>query len=204
MANNTHLYGFRYHSNQNGVSCPQPLKMRVASGYQAAPGGVNVDLNVGDPVKYVNDGTVALAAAGNAVFGVIVGIGPTNYSGSGFAYTKSLPGGTTSSSARPIYVHVLPVAGLNFEVDADDNTTATTEAAYVAFIGENCDHTINQVSGSTLAEPKLDISDHQTTTAQWRIVDVTREPGIDFSGTNVRLIVTCNEVQQAPYVTAGV
>lgn len=204
MANNTHLYGFRYHSNLNGVACPQPLKMRVASAYQAAPSAINCDLNVGDPVKYVSDGTIALAAAGESIFGVIVGIGPTNYSGSGFAYTKSLPGGTTSSLARPIFVHVLPVASLLFEVDVDENTTATTEATYITYIGENADHSLNPVAGSTLADPMLDISGHQTATAGWRIVDVSRRPDTDYSGTYVKLIVSCNEVQQAPYVTAGV
>ena len=205
MADNTHLYGFRYHSNLNGVACPQPLKMRVASGYQASPGSTDVDLNVGDPVKYVSDGTIALAEAGNSIFGVIVGFGPVNYSGSnGYAFDNKLPGGTASTTARPIFVHVLPVAGLIFEVDCDDKTTATTEAAYIAFIGENCDHSINADADLDKAFPKLDISTHVTTTAGWRIVDVTREPGIDFSGSNVRLLVTCNEVQQAPYVTSGV
>jgi hypothetical protein len=166
---------------------------------------VNVDLNVGDPVKLVSDGTVALAAAGDSIYGVITGVAPY-YDGTTMVFNNKLPGGTTYGSVleRTSYVYVLPVAGLVFEVDCDENTTATTQAAYTAFIEENCDLSLNADATTKQARPLLDISTHVTTTAQWRIYDLSRRIDQDFSGTRVKLLVVCNEVQQAPYVTTGV
>ncbi len=99
---------------------------------------------------------------------------------------------------------VYPAAKQVFEIDVDDVVTATTEAGYMAFVGENCDHRLT--AGS---EPKsnclLDISTHVTTTAQWRIVGVSPiVSNADFSGAYVRMLVTVNETQEAPYVTAGI
>lgn len=207
MANNTALYGFRWQYSLAGRD-PTILRCRVASGYQAAPGGVNVDLNPGDPVILVNDGTVALAAATQSIFGVVQGIGQYYNSGIGAMVPggPSLPGGVTYGTKleRQSFIYVCLAANQVFEIDADDNVTATTEAGYNALIEENCDITINQVSGDTHAYPLLDISDHKTATAQVRIIDLARQGNFDFSGTRVKLLVTINEVQQAPYVTAGV
>lgn len=205
--NNLAQYGFRW---QYSLASEDPIafRVRVASGYQASPGGVNVDLNVGDPVIMVSDGTVALAAATNPVYGIVDGIGPYYNAGIGAMVPggPALPGGTTygSNLARQSFIYILPVANQVFEVDADDNVTATTEAAYNALIGENCDITINQVSGDTHAYPLLDISTHVTTSAQCRIIDIGRQGNTDFAGTRVKLLVTFNKVQQAPYVTTGV
>lgn len=209
MADNPAKYGFRWQQNRGGANM-KPLRVRVASGYQAAPGAVNVDLNVGDPVKKVNDGTVALCAAGDATFGIVVGIGPYYVGAPINAMVSggvSLPGGTTYGTLleRQSFIYIVPAADQIFEVDADDKTTFTTEATYNAAIGENVDITINQVAGDTHAYPKADISTHATTnTLVWRIVDLARWPGQDYSGANVKLLVTCNVVQQAPFQTTGV
>jgi len=207
MANNAAQYGFRWQFSLVGRDMPI-VRKRVASGYQAAPGGVNVDLNVGDPVILVNDGTIALAAAGNSIYGIIAGIGQYYNAGIGAKVPggPSLPGGTAygTNLDNQSIVFVVPAANQVFEIDCDDNVTATTEAAYIALIEENADITINQVSGSTTAKPLLDISDHKTATAGCRIVDLGKQGNFDYSGTRVKLLVTVNEVQQAPYVTAGV
>ncbi len=204
--NNASLYGFRWQRSRFGLS-EITERMYVASGYQASPSGVSVDLRPGDPVIKVSDGTVALAAAGNATYGIIAGIGQY-FDGSVMRPGgASLPGGTTWGSVqeRVSVVHVVPVAGHVFEIDCDDNTTATTEATYRSYIGENADITINQVSGSTLASPLLDISTHATTnTLVWRIVDLALGGNLDFAGTRVKLLVTCNLVQQAPWTILGI
>jgi len=206
MADNPALYGFRWKQSRFGSGLPNIEYYPVASAYQWAPGGVSVDLNVGDPVKKVNDGTVAGVAAGDATFGIVATIAPY-FNGTAMVRGKSLPGGTTygSNLERQSFVGIILCVGNIFEVVCDDAVTATTQAGYTAFIGENTDVSINQVSGSTLATPKLDISLHNTTnTLVWRIVGLSKTPNIDFSGANVPLLVTGNVVQEAPDQTTGV
>jgi hypothetical protein len=202
---NQALYGFRWVKSRTGSGTPAPEWVSVASAYQAAPGGVNVDLNIGDPVKKVNDGTVALAAAGDAIFGIVCDVGPY-WDGTKKVRANRLPGGTTYGSVfdRESKVAIYLFADNIFAVVCDDASTATTQAAYQALVGENADITINQVSGDTHAYPKLDISDHKTGTAQCRLVAIDNRVDIDFTGANVPFLVTGNEVQQAPFQTTGV
>lgn len=211
MADNQYQYGFRWHSFlHGGTGRPAPVKKRLASGLAitANPGAVSVDLNVGDPVKLVNDGTITLAAAGDSIYGIVDGIGPTDFVGSavGSAWNTKVPTGTTGTvgGEREIYVHVLPAAGSIFRVVCDDNVTATTLAAYIAFIEENCDHVFIPDATNKKAKPALDISTHAAATSGWRIHDMTRQINQDPSGAFFEVLVTCNEVQQAPFVTAGV
>lgn len=205
MADNAIMYGFRWQRSRGGTNLV-PERVRVASAYQASPGGISVDLRPGDPVKKVSDGTVALVAVGDPTFGIVVGIGPY------FDGTRmrpggvSLPGGTAYGTLleRQSIIYIVPVAGEVFEIDCDDNVTATTEATFNSYIGENCDITLNAVAGSTYANPRLDISTHNTTaTLDWRIVDIARFPN-DFTGNYVKLLVTANTVQQAPIQATGV
>jgi hypothetical protein len=204
MADNAFRYGFTWYASR-GPAVPKPMKVRVASAYQAAPGAVNVDLQIGDPVKKVSDGTVALAAASDAIFGVISGVAPYYNSTLGaMVPSNRLPGGTTATvgTDRESVVWILPAADQIFIAAADDNTTATTIGAYIAFIGENCDHATAAVAPN--AFPSVDISTHNTTALQWRIVDIAPVPGVDYTGLYVPLLVTCNKVQQAPFQTTGV
>jgi len=207
MADNAILYGFRWQKGAFGRADMMPREAFVASAYQAAPGAVNVDLNVGDPIKLVSDGSVALAAAGDALHGIIVG---------GFQYYDSnlgvvipgrkLPGGTAwtgfGNRSRLMYV---PFAGQVFEIDCDDNTTATTEAAYGAFYQENADITINQDATSKTARPRLDISTHNTTnTLVCRIMRLAPRVDQDFSGNYVKMWIEGNVTQNAPFAPLGV
>lgn len=205
MADNPGYYGFRWVKSRTGSGIPVIEYYPVASAYQAAPGGVNVDLNIGDPVKKVNDGTLALAAAGDAIFGIVATV-DAYWDGAKKVRANRLPGGTTYGTVldRESRVGIYLFADNIFEVVADDAVTATTQAAYEAFIGENTDITINQVSGDTHAYPKLDISLHGTGTAQCRIVGIANRIDIDFTGANVPILITGNEVQQAPFQTTGV
>jgi hypothetical protein len=207
MADNVALYGFSWIGSRTGSGEPVIRYFPVATAYQWAPGGVSVDLNIGDPVKKVNDGTVAGVAAGDATFGIVMTIA-AYWDGAKMARANRLPGGTAYGSVleRQSFVGIAFAADNYFEVIVNDNTTATTQAAYTAFIGENVDVSINQVSGSLYATPKLNISGHEVggATKVWRIEGLSKRPNIDYSGLNVPLIVTGNLVQQAPFQTTSV
>jgi hypothetical protein len=192
---NVATYGFRPYRSRGAKL--DPIKCLVATGYQAAPGAVNCDLNIGDPVALVSTGTVALMGAGSAAkgYGVIVGVAPY-WDGSAMQPTNKLPGGTAwgTIQERASYVYVLPFWGITYEVDVDDAVTATTLAGYQAFVQENVDLVYSAVSASKKAFPRIDISGHATTnTLQFRIVGISdNQANQDFSGANVKLLVECN------------
>jgi hypothetical protein len=209
MADNPHFYGFR--PAKGHESFPLGIqRVRVASGYSPTVGGNNVNVNVGDPVKKVNDGTVALCAAGDAVYGVVVGIAKYYDTGLGrMSYRKYLPFNTVygSNLERQSILYIYPAQGAIFEIDCDDKTTFTTQATYTAAIGENADQiNVGDTTNQTV-NPQLDISTHATTnTLVWRIVDISPWMDVagDFTGLYTKLFVTANVVQDAPYQTTGV
>ena len=206
MADNTHLYGFRIAKGHEYVLAAKQ-RMRVASGYSPTVGGNNVALSVGDPVIKVNDGTVAIATAGVATYGVVVGIG-AYFDGTRMTYGKRLPFNTVygTNLERQSFVHIVPVQSGIFEVDCDDKTTATTQAAYTAFIGENVDLiNVGDTTAGTV-NPMLDISTHNVAnTLAFRIVDIAPTMAqLDFTGLYVKLYVTGNLVQDAPYTILGI
>lgn len=215
MADNTHRYGFRWNTGANGgKSQPTPVPKVVASGYQAQDDAAanNVDLNVGDPVKLVSTGTVALANTTDAVWGIVTGFGPY-WNGTQMQPTNRLPGGTAWGTVeeRRSTVYVVPVIGSYFVIDCDDKVTATTEAAYRAFIGENCTFVCpgdTSSSSKPKADPMLDISTHATTAGLvCRIEDIHQEVDQDFSGLYVKMVVSFNKTQhagQAATTIAGV
>lgn len=199
MADNRAGYGFRPARGRFAPSVV-PERRKVASAYQAAPGAVNCDLNIGDPVSLVSDGTVALSGAGGGagVYGVIVGIEIYHDGTKKIPCANKLPGGTSYSIAdNTAYVLVVPVSGIEFEADCDDAATATTKAAYEAFIGENCDISYTGSSTTKRANPRIDISTHNTTnTLQFRITGIGEtQENQDFSGAYVKLRGVFNVVQ---------
>lgn len=208
MSDNPHFYGFR--PVKGHESYPYQIqRMRVASGYSPTVSGNNVNVNVGDPVKKVSDGTVALCAAGDAVYGVVTAIRQYYDTNLGrMNFRKYLPFNTVygTNLERTSFVEIVLAQGAIFEVDADDNVTATTQATYTTYIGENADQ--NNVGDTTnqTVNPQLDISTHATTnTLVWRIVDIAPTMDqMDYSGKFVKLYVTANVVQDAPYQTTGV
>ena len=76
----------------------------------------------------------------------------------------------------------------------DENTTATTEAAYQDMIGENCRFINTGATGELRAPPRLDISTNATTnTFPFKIVGISTTAGNqDFSGNYVELYVISN------------
>lgn len=212
--NNEHYYGFRPHIGnpaKGGRPSPPTVAKTVASGYQAQDdaSGFSVDLNVGDPVKLVSDGSIALANTTEAVFGIIVAFG-YYYNGSKMVPTNYLPGGSTwTKEWQKPKVYVVPINACQWEIDVDEAVTATTEATYRALVGQNVTHTCVGVSATKKADPRLDISSAATTAGLvFRIEGISPSAqNKDFSGTNVKLLVSANLSQdagQAATTIAGV
>lgn len=192
---NVSLYGFRFVKTLLGKNTPNFRDRWVASAYGAAPGGTDVDLNKGDPIKVLNTGYVDLCVANEPVHGIVQGF--QYWDGKKMVYSDKLPHGSGvygTNYERATVCTYIPVAGAVFEVDCDDNVTATTQAAYHALIEENCDHSINADADSAEARPLLDINTHATATFQWRIIGISKTfQNRDFSGARVKLYVVANE-----------
>jgi len=214
MANNTHLYGFRFYQGGSGRDRPTGIEMQVANAYQAKADdtSTSVDLNVGDPVKLVSDGTVALANTTDVPFGIITGILNVYNSGVGAVQPiNRVPGATAPGTTvidRFTRVLVTPCAGIIWEIDVDDNTTQTTFAGYVGLIGNNVTHVcVADTSNSSLpkADPRLDISSAAVTaTLDWRIVGVSRNvANKDYSGTNTKLLVMANTTNEPGHASVA-
>ena len=218
MADNVAVYGIRWAKGYNGgTDYPQPVECFVASGapFDVNGGAQNVALGIGDPVTRIADGSVTLCAGseggsgGVALYGIVVGVAPYYDSVQGVMRpTAALPDNVVygTNLERQSKVFVIPVVGSVFEIDCDDAVTATTEAAYQALVGTNCDHVLSGVASvDTRAKPKLDISSTGTATAQWRIVGLSKSlDNQDFSGANVKLLVVANETQDPVTGATGI
>lgn len=185
--------GFRFVGMRNGAKDPMIELRVVADAY-------GTGIFKGDPVKLVNDGTVSVSAAGELVYGVCDGV-EQYWDGSVVRRGNYLPASTSwgTVEARRSVVRIIRAQNAIFEVDADDGTTATTEATFRALVNENADH-IATASGSTttgLSGYKLDISDHKTTTAQWRLIGLSTRPDNDYTVINAKVLVTVNETNDA-------
>lgn len=207
MANNTYNYGFRWHANAYGkTDRPQYLKCRLASAYDAAPGGVHVNIRPGDWVKPVSDGTVALAVAGDTtLLGVVSHVGPYYDSGIGeMVIADSIPyaqGAYGSNFDRETTVFVIPAIGNIFQAMASA-ATVTTRATWVAKIYENADIVNSAVTG--YAHPLVDTSTLGTTNGQLRLVGLLDRPDVDYTGLYVPLLVMANEQFLPVQAVAGV
>lgn len=202
MANNKVRYGFRpFLGSAGGVSYPKSVRRTVATAYQAVDdNAVSVDLNKGDPVYQLADGSVALALTTVSPWGIVESVEPY-WDGTKQTPGTKLPGGTAWGTVeqRRSWVHVIPVKACKWEIDVDDNTTATTFAAYLALVGFNVDHTCVNALGTATAEPLLDISEASADQDhEWRIVDVSQSAeNADYTGTRVKLIVEINDGEYA-------
>lgn len=151
MANN-HIYGFRFHRSLHGADTPTVFTFPIASGYQPGTvngGGTNVNLNIGDPVRLVEDGTVQLvqtaqdasgqdADSDDFCYGIVIGfprvvVGGFPRPGSFYTGGTTYSGGIGGDSA-PL-VAVIPAAGNIFELDLDAAPTVTTYSGLLANVG---------------------------------------------------------------------
>jgi hypothetical protein len=201
---NPQFNGFRYWGSMFGENItPRLLPCQVATTYATG-------IFRGDPVKRVSDGSVAVAAAGDSVFGVAVGARYRNADGL-YVERDYLPASIayTPDAMRSI-VMVIPATPFTiFEVDADDGTSITTVANARLLVWENCDHILT-IAGNTstgLSGAQLDISTHATTSATWRIVDVSPLPsGNDPTQILAKYLVVANKTHNWPGVfsTTGI
>lgn len=215
MADNRHLYGFRWAGNLEGGCCPKALDFLVASGQTFSAGGT-VDLNIGDPVSLVAaDGTVTLStlgadAASGVIFGVVTEILNARVDANGYSRPASfLPNGTTYAT-EPLRsrVGVIPFGRNLWEIDCN-NTTNTTINAYRALIGANANAVFSRDitnPNRPKANPLLDMTTVTTTnTHDFRIVGVSNTAdNFDFTGNFVKLRVVANNTSEAPWNRLGV
>ena len=192
MANNQNKNGFHWVGNKYAPGAKEPPIMiyPVADDYATA-------IPRGYPVALASDGTITVASTGNnVVFGISDGT-EQYWDGSVLRSGNVLPASTSYDTvvARQSRLRVIPVRGQLFRINCDDNTTATTQAAYEAFVGENVDWTAGTaVNGD--AGCQIDISGHATTaTLPVRIENVPDKETQDFSGTLVSLLVSFNLIQ---------
>lgn len=175
---NPHRYGFRFVRSISGNDTPQIFTYPIADDYQPATivgGGTSVNLNIGDPVRLLEDGTVALVQTAQDVsgadadsddyaFGIIAGfprviVGGSPRPGSFYTGGTSYTGGISSDNA-PL-VSVIPVAGNIFEIDADTAPTVQTLAgamALVGGVGTMVYSVLTAGMGQPKANPLLDVS----------------------------------------------
>lgn len=194
-------YGFRFKRSRWGRALPNVVAAHVANAesFDVNSGAANVRLRKGDPVHSITSGGVTLSpGTENTTIPpkyIVMGIGPY-YDGNSMVVGGDLPSDTTwgTLSERKTKIWVCPVEEAFWEVDCDEATTATTEAAYRLLVGNNVNHVLAGVSGELYARPKLDISTAaDTNSLAWRIEDISDSAdNIDFSGANVKLVVSIN------------
>lgn len=205
MADNRVEYGIRPVMTRDGSAIPNPIECVVASAYQGSEAAASIDINIGDPIRQLSTGYVEHSGAGDDVYGLCVGVLPY-WNGTQLQPTDRLPGATTWGTVweRRSRILVVPLANLICEIDCNAALSgATAESDYLAVVGENADHIF--VPSAPVGNPRLNISTHVATTAQWRIIGVSKtRNNQDFSGAYVKLLVVVNETQQSPYVTAGI
>lgn len=204
MTDNAVRYGFRaVKSRHGGANFPvEEAWVASAASFDVNGGASNVVLGEGDVLVQLSDGSVTLAVGSEGtdsttILGVVCGIkqyydtvkGVMTALGPGIP--SDLAWGT--NLARQSRVYYIPIESCIWAVQCDDATTATTEAAYQAFIGENV-RMINTAASGNRAKPLLDISTHATTnTFPFKIVGLSQTAqNQDYSGANVELYVISN------------
>lgn len=207
--NNPALYGFRFHKSiRGGRNMPDPEEGIVATSqsFDVTGGASNVSLRKGDPLIALSTGGFALAVGAETTAVVVshicVGIEPYYDAATGsMRQADRLPSDVAwgTNLNRQSKILAVRVDACVWEIDVDENTTATTLAGYQAFRGENADHVLTGVSTDAFegkfAVPLLDISGHVTSTMQWRIWGVSgTKNNMDFAGERVKLLVVPNEV----------
>lgn len=175
---NTHRYGIRYVRSISGSETPQIFTFPIATAYAPVTiigAGTSVNLNIGDPVRLFEDGSLGLVQAGQDVsganadsddyaFGVIVGfprvlVGGAPRPGSFYTTGTTYTGGISSDNA-PL-VSVIPVEGNIFEIDSAAAPSPATLAGAMALVGMTATMTYSVLTagmGQPKANPLIDLS----------------------------------------------
>lgn len=218
---NPHRYGFRYVRSLSGNECPQIITLPIASGYTPGTvngGGTTVNMNIGDPVRLVEDGTVQLVQTAQDVsgqdddsddfcYGVIVGfpriiVNSSPRPGSFYTSGTTYSGGIGGDSA-PL-VSIIPAAGNIFELDLDAAPTVQTLSGLMALVGGVATMAYSVLTtgnGQPKANPlvsKSSVVFASNNQLQLQIVGVGKSAyTCDFTAANCPLQVMWNTLQMA-------
>lgn len=214
---NVSMGGFRVWGTVSGGegSGPSPFVQEVANNYNTAIG-------IGDIVTQLSDGTLARSVAGDAnkFIGVVTGI---SYVPGGIvpgrALNNYLPANTTFTpttvgSANASLVMFVPLTSdVILEVDGNAAAPTPTAAGVIGLIGENCDISVGSGADSVtgVSSMTLDLSTHNTTTKNFRIVGIknyTLQGGFstvdnDPTLTRFKFLVVVNQGLWPSYTESG-
>ena len=183
--------GFELYSGRTSQNIvPNIVRKQVATAYGTA-------IFSGDPVKKVNDGTVSVSAAGEAIYGIVAGVHYLNSAGK-YVDANYVPASIsyTPDRSRTIVDVIVAMPGVLFKVCADAAIASVATAR--TYIDENCDHVATAAgnTGTGRSGFQLAIAGHQTATAQWRLADLLcgdDDPTNDPTQANHYWIVEANE-----------
>lgn len=199
---NVALGGFRWRKNRRGGANQEPREERmVASNNTTA-------IFAGDPVKLVNDGTVVVAAAGDAVYGICMGATRYRNSSGTIRGGNFLPAGTTYTGApvmsndQASVIQCCPVVGQIFEVDVNTGQASLTAAQTLVHNNANSVANAGNTSSGRSAYV-LDASTAAVTAAlQWRILEIAPDPSNDPTSANWKVLVEANVGTEPSATTA--
>lgn len=208
MANNLRG-GFRLiEGNQGAVKC---RKVSVASAY--APANSCPGIAVGEVVEFVTAGTVEIVDAGAADSGLLWGIvrSVSFIGGDGRrVYGGVLPTGHTYTGNANISNPLAPIIEVICDPIAEYEAcvaVGTTNALAYAGVGANMDlSATSATSVSTAYRESLRTLDGTfvAATAQFRILEILRDPINDVTGANYRVRVGINEGSDRYLSLAGI
>lgn len=217
---NPHHYGFRFARSFDGNETPQTITKPIASAYAPntgadGSGGTACNLNIGDPVQLLNNGTVRLAQPGQAadgtdiddrVFGIVAGF-PRVMIGGAPRPSSFYPSGTTyTGDDQQTLCTIIPVHDNIFTIctDAAGGSSFDTKAEYQSMIGTaNFVYSVlTSGMGQPKANPMFDISDYSEAADevnQLRVVGLSKRfDTLDPALTDVELEVIFNMQQIFP------
>lgn len=225
---NTHRYGIRFQRTISGNDTPSVFTFPIATGYAPVTvmgAGTSVNLNIGDPVRLLEDGTIALVQQGQDVaaenadsddyaFGIICGfprviVGGFPRPGSFYTSGTAYSGGIGGDNA-PL-VSVIPVDGNIFEIDSSAVVGAGTKNAAMGLVGMTARivySVLTAGTGQPKANPLLLASDAVAGGAiqhQLVIVGLGKVgDAMDFTATNLTFQVKFTAQQLAVAPDAGI
>ncbi len=207
-------YGLNWENGGNGIPCPNPVELQVASGHDFNITGQTADFSLrpGDAIQLTAGGLADVSDVGDPIDYVMVDVGN---SGQVYDATRKRfeisPKGLASGKTYPsdnfrTRVLAIPVNGVVFEIDVDTSgVTQDSRSDYQALIGQNADLVYEPDVPELTLNPKLNLASVTTGTAQLRIVGISpSRDNEDFAQANVKMLVMVNESGRVPYGTTGV